>query len=162
MEKLLLTLSALIFLVSCTSGGPSPAAEALAAPPAPTAADSELSLAPGTAFEQPPQAPIAFNTIEPGESELRPRPNSEFPPVIPHSIVDLETITLDQNSCLDCHDPAFAEDMGAVALPPSHRIDLRRTPEKKGDDVVGSRWVCTSCHVARTDTEPLVANPSSG
>jgi cytochrome c-type protein NapB len=161
MKKLLLALPALIFILSCKSGGTPPAAETTVAP-APSMVESEVGLAPGTAFEQPPQAPIAFNKIDPGDSEIRPRPNAEFPPVIPHSIADLETITLDENSCLDCHDPAVAVDMGAVALPRSHFVDLRRSPGRKGSEVVGSRWVCTGCHVAQTDSEPLVANSSSG
>jgi nitrate reductase cytochrome c-type subunit len=161
MKKILLALSALILVLSCTSGGAPPAAETTV-PPAPSIADSEVGLAPGTAFEQPPQVPIAFNRVDPGESELRPVPNAEFPPVIPHSIADLETITLDENACLDCHDPAVAVDMGAVVMPKTHFVDLRRSPGKKGSEVVGSRWVCTGCHVAQTDTEPLVANSSSG
>ena len=161
MNKPLLALPALILILSCTSGGAPPAAD-IAVPPAPSIAESEIGLAPGTAFEQPPQKPIAFNLVEAGESELRPRPNTESPPVVPHSIADLETITLDENSCLDCHDPAVAVDMGAVALPASHMVDLRRSPGKKGEETVGSRWICTSCHVAQTDTEPLVANSSSG
>lgn len=34
----------------------------------------------------------------------------------------------------------------------------RRTLDATGEEVVGARWVCTSCHLAKTDTEPLVAN----
>jgi nitrate reductase cytochrome c-type subunit len=161
MKKLLLAVPALFLILSCTSGGTTPAPETTA-PSVRAVAESDIGLAPGTAFEQPPQAPIAFNPSDPGESELGPRPNSEYPPVIPHSITDLETITLAENSCLDCHDPAVAADVGAIALPASHLVDLRRSPQVTGDKVVGSRWVCTSCHVAQTDTEPLVANSSCG
>lgn len=163
MKKLLTALLSIALTISCSSGAP-PAAPDAAATAAETAAapagvpDSEIGLAPGTAFEQPPQAPIAFNRIDPGESEIQPRPNEAFPPVIPHSITDLEAITLDENSCLECHGAAVAEDTGAVPVPASHRVDLRRSPHKEGDDVVGSRWVCTSCHVAQTETQPLVGN----
>ena len=159
MKKTLLALPALILVLSCTSGAPP--ARGTTAPVARSLTESEVGLASGTAFDQPPQAPIAFNQVDPGESELRPRPNAEFPPVIPHSIADLETITLTENSCLECHDPAVAVDVGAVALPRSHFVDLRRSPQRKGNEVVGSRWVCTSCHVAQTYAEPLVANPSA-
>jgi cytochrome c-type protein NapB len=163
MNKTPLALTALVLTLSCTSGAP-PADTDTAATAAPSAAaaapvpDSEIGLAPGTAFEQPEQAPIAFNQVDPGESELRPRPNAEFPPPIPHSIADLETITLSENSCLECHDPEMAPDMGAPAVPASHQVDLRRTPDVTGEEVVGARWVCTSCHLTQTDTEPLVAN----
>ena len=165
MKKLLTALLPVALIISCSSGGPpatpdtaADASETIAAPTG--VSDSEIGLAPGTAFEQPPQAPIAFNRIDPGESELRPRPNEEFPPVIPHSIDDLETITTDDNSCLECHDTTVAADMGAVAVPRSHLVDLRRSPENTGEAVSGARWVCTSCHVTQTETQPLVANPT--
>ena len=163
MKKTPLILLALVLTLACSSGAP-PAdidTAATAAPPAAAPApvpDSEIGLAPGTAFEQPPQAPIGFNPVDPGESELRPRPNNQFPPAIPHSIEDLETITLAENSCLECHEAAVAPDMGAPAVPATHQVDLRRTPDVTGEEPVGARWVCTSCHVAQTDTEPLVAN----
>jgi len=153
----------LVLAISCSSGGP-PAdidTAATSAPPAAAPAsvpDSEIGLAPGTAFGQPEQAPIAYNRVDPGESQLRARPNVEFPPPIPHSLEDLETITLAENSCLECHEESVAPDMGAPAVPASHQVDLRRTPEITGKEPVGARWVCTSCHVAQTDTDPLVAN----
>jgi nitrate reductase cytochrome c-type subunit len=50
--------------------------------------------------------------------------------------------------------------MGAPAAPSSHQVDRRRSPEVIGEETVGARWVCTSCHVAQTDTKPLVANPA--
>jgi cytochrome c-type protein NapB len=156
MKKTLPVSLAIVCSLSCGSTAPPP--------PQPTAEpatpDSKIGLAPGTAFDQPPQAPIAFNTVEPGESELRPRPNAEFPPVIPHSIDGFSTITRTDNPCLDCHEPEAARYSDATALPPSHQIDLRRSPDSQGDEVVGARWVCTSCHVAQTDTPPLVENTS--
>ena len=157
MKYTLLVLPVLVLFLSCTSGSPPPASDTSAVVTQ-SIPDSEIGLAQGSAFDQPPQAPIAFNSIEPGESELRPRPNDEFPPVIPHSIADLETITLSENSCLDCHNAAVAVDMGAVAVPASHRVDLRRSADVTGMEVVGSRWVCTSCHVAQTESSELVAN----
>ena len=159
MKNTLLVLPVLIFGLSCTSGGPPPSTDAPAVA-ANSIPDSEIGLAAGDAFDQPPQAPIVFNPVDPGESELRPRPNEEFPPVIPHSIADLETITLEENSCLDCHEMEVAVDMGAVAVPASHQVDLRRSPDVTGSEVVGSRWVCTSCHVAQTGSSELVANSS--
>ena len=153
-----------VISLSCCSSAPPPNAAATVPAPAPQAStappipDSEIGLAPGTAFEQPAQAPIAFNTVDPGDSEVRPRPNPEFPPVIPHSTEGFSTITRSENPCLDCHDPEAARELDAPAVPASHQVDLRRTPDRRDDEVVGARRVCTSCHVARTDTEPLVEN----
>ena len=156
-------LLSLAFVVSCSSSGPEEPSVPPTESPAPapktvtTTPDSEISLAPGTAFEQPSQAPIAFNTVDPGDSELRVRPNAEFPPVIPHSVEDLGPISIGENPCLDCHNTDVAEDMGAVVVPASHRMDLRNSPGVVGDTVTGTRLVCTSCHVAQTGAEPLVA-----
>lgn len=157
MKNKLLVLPVLILVVSCTSCSQPPAADTEAVTPQ-TTPDSEIGLAAGTAFDQPPQAPIVFNQVDPGESEVRPRPNEEFPPVIPHSITDMETITLEENSCLDCHEMEVAVDMGAVPVPATHLVDLRKSPDDTGEEVVGSRWVCTSCHVDQTESTELVAN----
>ncbi len=162
MNKTLLVPLAIAISLSCSSSSPPPDDAATAAPVAPQPAaapatpDSQIGLAPGTAFEQPAQAPIKFNTVDPGESEVRARPNSEFPPVISHSVEDMGTITRTENPCLDCHGPEAAAYSNAPALPPSHEVDLRRSPDTQGDEVVGARWVCTSCHVAQTDAAPLV------
>lgn len=166
MKRSLLLLVSIALTLSCASGGPEPDAE-LQAPAqtteaSNTVADSEIGLAAGTAFEQPAQAPIAFNSVDPGESELRPRPNSEFPPVIPHSVEDIDPISQIENPCMDCHGPEAAMYSDAPAVPPSHQVDLRRSPDSQGDEVVGARWVCTSCHVAQTDDAALVDNRSSG
>ena len=164
MKKALLVPLSIALAWSCASGNAPNASDTKAtSPPAPPTAgtpDSEIGLAPGTAFEQPAQVPIAFNPADPGESGMLPRPNADFPPVIPDTIADLETIPLDGNAGLECHDLEFAPDMGAPEVPGSHLVDLRNSPETAGEHVVGSRWVCTSCHVARTETVPLVANPA--
>lgn len=166
MTRTLLIIVSVGLTLSCASGGPTPDAETEAsAQPAEvssTVSDSEIGLAAGTAFEQPAQAPIAFNSVDPGESEIRPRPNSEFPPVIPHSVEDIDPISQTENPCMDCHGPEAAMYSDAPAVPPSHRVDLRRSPDSQGDEVVGARWVCTSCHVAQTDAAALVENSSSG
>jgi len=166
MHTKLLGLLAAVISLSCCSSAPPPDAIAAGAEPVPQSAaapsipDSEIGLAPGTVFQQPAQTPIAFNTVDPGESELRPRPNPEFPPVIPHSTEGFSAITRSENPCLDCHGPEAARYSEATALPPSHQVDLRRSPSSQGDEIVGARWVCTSCHVAQTASEPLVENTS--
>ena len=150
-------LLSLVIAVGCSSGAPdqtpaAPAAEPESTPELVTSIpETEIGLAPGTAFEQPPQVPIAFNAVDPGDSELRARPNAEFPPVIPHSIQDMGTISMVENPCLECHGADVAEDMGAVPMPPSHYMDLRNSPGEIDDHVTGARLLCTSCHVELTD-----------
>jgi len=156
MKYTLLVLS-IVALVGCSSSAPdAPAPEqAETSAPAPemvkSIPDSEIGLAPGTAFEQPEQKAIGFNAVDPGDSEIQARSNAEFPPVIPHSVQDIGPISLDENPCLDCHNTDVAEDMGAVAVPASHLMDLRNSPGEFDDKVTGARLVCTSCHVEMTD-----------
>lgn len=155
MKNTFLVLS-LAVLLGCSSSAPvAPAPETAASEPAPemvkTTPDTEIGLASGTVFEQPEQKAIGFNTVDPGDSEVQARPNAEFPPVIPHSIQDMGPISMGENSCLDCHNTDVAEDMGAVAVPASHRMDLRNSPGEFGESVTGARLVCTSCHVEMTD-----------
>jgi len=147
----------LVVALGCSSSGPETTEAPPAASPEPipemvkTIPDAEIGLAAGTAFEQPPQAPIKFNQVDPGDSEVSARPNAEFPPVIPHSVEDMGPVTLSENPCLECHNADVAEDMGAVAVPASHRMDLRNSPGVVGDTVTGARLVCTSCHVEMTN-----------
>ena len=155
MKNTMLMLS-LVIALGCSSSAPDSTESTAVAGSEPvsqavrTIPDSEIGLAPGTAFEQPPQAPIGFNTVDPGGSEIRPLPNAEFPPVIPHSVQDLGPISLTENPCLECHGAEVAEDMGAVAVPASHTMDLRNAPGEFGERVTGARLVCTSCHVETT------------
>lgn len=138
----------LVIVVGCTSSGKEDTAAGRTAASEPTSIpESEIGLAPGTVFEQPEQQAIPFNTTDPGDSELRPRPNAEFPPVIPHSIQGIGPISIDDNPCLECHDADVAGDVGAVAVPASHRTDLRNSPGEIGEKVTGARLVCTACHV---------------
>lgn len=55
--------------------------------------------------------------------------------------------------------PAPAGEKGEpTPIPPSHYVDLRHAPEKKGAKRVGARCVCIACHVATTDAGPRVGN----
>jgi cytochrome c-type protein NapB len=156
MKNTFLVLS-LVIALGCSSSGPETTEAPSAAEPAPapeaakTIPETEIGLAPGTAFEQPTQTAIAFNEIDPGESELQARPNAEFPPVIPHTVQNMGTISVGENPCLECHATDVAEDMGAVAVPASHKMDLRNSPGDFGAEVTGARLVCTSCHVEQTE-----------
>jgi hypothetical protein len=66
MKRLLFPLVSIGVVLSCATGGPPTDTDvASAPPPSPQASvsETEIGLAPGTAFEQPSQAPIAFPTM---------------------------------------------------------------------------------------------------
>jgi nitrate reductase cytochrome c-type subunit len=124
---------------------------------APGVKDSELGLSRTSVFDAP--APPLSRPIEagPGEGPLVARAYPDAPPRIPHAIGDFLPITLDQNSCVDCHGAAEAKEPGQpTPLPPSHYTDLRRPGSAPGEKVAGGRWACTACHVPLTDAKPLV------
>lgn len=133
--------------------------QASTAPPSESISDDRLSLYPGSVFEAPPPSGFAHDAKDPGDNALLPRPFPEAPPRIPHALADFEPITLAANACLDCH--ALDAGAGAPELPPSHRTDLRRAPDRPAKTPAGARWICTSCHVTTSDARPLRANPAS-
>jgi cytochrome c-type protein NapB len=115
-----------------------------------------MGLSPSTVFDTPTPPTVERNAQEPGESEVAPRAYPGAPPVVSHITEDYLPITVDENLCLSCHgDP---EGELAPAAPPSHYVDLRNAPDDKGDEIAGSRYVCTACHVPRTQAAPLVQN----
>lgn len=76
------------------------------------------------------------------------------PPLIPHKI-DKYQINLKVNQCLRCHDWPFNVDEGAPKVSETHYLD------RKGvalDEVSGSRWFCTQCHVPQAQARSLIDN----
>jgi cytochrome c-type protein NapB len=68
-------------------------------------------------------------------------------------------ITVKQNACLDCHQLEGPKKEGEPThVPASHFVDLRRAPDQVADHVAGARWICTACHLARTDAPPAVGS----
>jgi len=97
------------------------------------------------------------NTSAPGDRPLPTPWNENAPPPIPHGIADFIPITRAENACADCHAVAEHEEGGPTPIPPSHYRDLRNAPDVVRETIAGSRYVCTSCHVAQTDAAPLPA-----
>lgn len=119
--------------------------------------DTEIGLSKASVFDVPTPEPVADALPEPGDAAPIARAFPGAPPEIPHAVTDLLPITRDENLCVDCHfvDPEDAD--GMPAIPRDHLIDWRNAPGEVRDEVAGARWVCTSCHVAPTGAEPLVA-----
>lgn len=138
-------------------------AAALHAQPAKPAAkplpDTALGLSRGSVFEVPSPPLYTDEASAPGARKVLPRANREAPPRIPHGVGEYLPITRGSNPCADCHDTGLPRKKGEpTPIPASHYVDLRHAPEKKGAKLVGARHVCTACHVATTDAQPLVGN----
>ena len=135
---------------------------ALAAPAAPggkAVPEARIGLVRASPSQVPPPPPVEENDSAPGDRPVRPRAYPGAPPVIPHAIPDFLPITRDQNACLDCHGVAEKKKGEPTPVPPSHYVDLRNAPGRRGEKVAGARWACTACHVPQADVEPLVGSP---
>jgi len=100
-----------------------------------------------------------YPDVEPGESKRGARDFPDAPPQIPHRVDDMLPITLDDNECLDCHDPENAIEKTDVPIPASHfraAVMGEGGPNdamvwvvkgyEKTKDISGARYNCTMCH----------------
>ena len=120
--------------------------------------DAQLGLAKGSVFDTPTPPAVKGNSSNPGEGPLLPRPYAIAPPRVPHAVEDFLPITQTQNACLDCHAVKEKKPGDPTPLPPSHYTDLRHAPDRVGSERAGARYVCLSCHAAKTDAPNLVGN----
>lgn len=106
-----------------------------------------------------------------GSSHKIKRAFQDAPPMIPHDTEGMLPITINNNQCIACHDPAVAKDMGATPYPASHMTNFRpqsyalkgentssetlaNISIKKENTLVGARFNCSQCH-APQDTGVL-------
>ncbi len=99
------------------------------------------------------------------------------PPMIPHDTEGLLPITVNNNACLGCHEPAVAPMMKATPIPKSHFTDFRpntkvdktgkvikegkaikntsdiKTVSKSLATLAGARFNCSQCHAPQSNGE---------
>ena len=121
-------------------------------------ADIDLGLSKGSVFDVPTPPAVKPNERAPGEGPLVPRSYLIAPPRIPHAVADFLPITRAENACLDCHGGKEKKPGEPTPIPPSHYTDYRRTPDRVAEKLAGARYVCVSCHAARTDAPSLMGN----
>jgi cytochrome c-type protein NapB len=108
------------------------------------------------------QAQESYPETDAGESKRIARAFPDAPPQIPHAVVDMLPITLDDNECVDCHHPDNVGSEADLPLPKSHFSRAVMGSGGKGNsmvwvvqgyedagDVVGSRYNCTICHTTQ-------------
>ena len=107
---------------------------------------------------------------QPGTSTIFDRAFQDAPPMIPHTVEGYLPVTINNNACIGCHEPAVASAMGATAIPKSHFIDFRPKHNFDGKiftksidnmknevsvkpikKVSGSRFNCTQCHAPQSN-----------
>ncbi|MEP3280567.1 MAG: nitrate reductase cytochrome c-type subunit [Stappiaceae bacterium] len=97
------------------------------------------------------EAPL--NTYQLDEGRFS-RNYRQQPPLIPHSI-DNYQVDLKANRCLSCHDWTNAAERRAPTLSMTHYQDR---DGNQLNEVSGSRWFCTQCHVPQANTPALIDN----
>jgi nitrate reductase (cytochrome), electron transfer subunit len=155
MKSTVFLLLAAALAAGCTSSGPTTAGAPPQGAPVP---DTSLGLAKSSVFDTPTPPAVKANDSNPGELPVLPRPYVIAPPRIPHAVGDFLPITQKQNACLDCHAVKEKKTGEPTPIPASHYTDFRNAPGRLGGEVVGARYVCVSCHVAKTDAPNLVGN----
>jgi cytochrome c-type protein NapB len=120
--------------------------------------DRELGLSTESVFEIPSPDPVSENRTDPGEKPPLPRAYPGAPAIIPHGVVDALPITRQQNLCLVCHLVKEKAKGAPTPVPRSHFIDMRNSPSRVGERLVGARYDCVACHVSLTEADPLVGN----
>lgn len=110
-----------------------------------------------------------------GTSKKIERAFENAPPMIPHSVEGMLPITINNNQCTTCHEPAIAESMGATPIPKSHFTDFRpetslakdgrivkegkkiqntsdvKTVSKNLHTLAGARFNCSQCHAPQSE-----------
>ncbi len=123
-----------------------------------------------------------YATAAAGTSQYIDRAFENAPPMIPHSVDGMLPITIKNNACLGCHEPAVAASLNATSVPKSHLTDYRPNTSlgqsgkiaKVGQEVdntsdllasstvlnkvSGSRFNCSQCHAPQSDTALIVEN----
>ncbi len=123
-----------------------------------------------------------YSTSAAGESKKIARAFENAPPMIPHDVDGMLPITIDNNSCTGCHEPAVATSMGATPIPKSHFTNFRPATAldkngkitKEGKMVVntsdfktvatpletlsGTRFNCSQCHTPQSDSKMVPKN----
>jgi nitrate reductase (cytochrome), electron transfer subunit len=123
-----------------------------------------------------------YGTKPAGESTKIARAFENAPPMIPHDIEGMLPITIDNNQCTMCHDPAVAVSMGATPIPKTHFTNFRpkteltkdgvmlkngkhldntidiKTVEKPLDSLAGARFNCSQCHVPQSEGNNVPKN----
>jgi cytochrome c-type protein NapB len=90
---------------------------------------------------------------------------STVPPLISHTVKEYLPITAEKNDCTECHDRQ--DKIGKtehrtgkkIPMPENHYGGFHGKGDK--EEVSGSRYTCTLCHVPQSGAKPLVENTQS-
>ena len=124
--------------------------------------DSDIGLSKTSVFNVPAPDSFAYDDTEARRSKAMPRAFPGAPPQVPHEVVSMLPITLDDNRCLECHDrPEMigqSEFKGGNPMNKEHYSAVGEAQSFKGWRLSGARYNCNQCHVPQAGVVPLVKN----
>ncbi len=130
---------------------------ALAVPHAPSEAAEVKSLRGGIAIPNAPKRVDRPYKLDVPDEPFA-RAYKQQPPLINHKVAKYR-INLKENRCMRCHDKANHKKEEAPMAGKSHYIGAGG---KEMQNISGSRYFCTQCHVPQRDAKPLVENIFKG
>ena len=98
-----------------------------------------------------------YSHAEPGKSKRLGRAFENSPPLIPHDLTGMLPIAETNNSCLNCHMPKLASEIGATPMPKSHFFDIDTGKDLTGK-LDGKRYFCMECHVPQVNIPEPIKN----
>ena len=125
--------------------------------------DADIGLSKTSVFNTPDPEVFAYDETRARYSKSMERAFPGAPPQVPHEMLSMLPITLDDNQCLECHDRP--EEIGGEkgrGGSPMDKMHYSKFGAKGSEDgwlLSGMRYNCNQCHVPQaTDVAPLVDN----
>ncbi len=124
--------------------------------------DNEIGLSKTSVFDVPDPEAFVYDETRARYSKSMPRAFPGAPPQVPHEMVSMLPITLDDNQCLECHDrPDEIGGETGRGGKPMDKMHYARTGAEGSDEgwlLSGLRYNCNQCHVPQAGVTPLVEN----
>ena len=124
--------------------------------------DNEIGLSKTSVFDVPDPETFVYDETRARYSKSMARAFPGAPPQVPHEVVSMLPITLDDNQCLECHDRP--DEIGGEAGrggKPMDKMHYARAGVEGSDEgwqLSGLRYNCNQCHVPQAGVAPLVEN----
>lgn len=124
--------------------------------------DADIGLSKTSVFNTPDPEVFEHDETRARYSKSMERAFPGAPPQVPHEVVSMLPITLDDNQCLECHDRP--EEIGGEAgrggkpMGKTHYAKAGAEGSDEGWALSGLRYNCNQCHVPQAGVAPLVEN----
>ena len=124
--------------------------------------DAEIGLSKASVFDTPDPEVFAYDETKARYSKSMERAFPGAPPQVPHEMLSMLPITLDDNQCLECHDrPEMigqTDIKGGNPMSKEHYSAVGMANKTEGWGLSGARYNCNQCHVPQAGVLPLVNN----